>query len=87
MKHTGLLYRIVSGRSANTEKEEVMFTSIKTDTKLTSNFHSDQLVSNIIIRLQAREMLNNGNADSKYKNSYLHAMYRPIKVILRNSII
>ena len=87
MKHTGLLYRIVSGRSANTEKEEVMFTSIKTDTKLTSNFHSDQLVSNIIIRLQAREILNNGNADSKYKNSYLHAMYRPIKVTLRNSII
>ena len=87
MKHAGLQYRIVSGRSANTEKEEAMFTSIKTDTKLTSNFHSDQLVSNIIIRLQAREILNNGNADSKYKNSYLHAMYRPIKVTLRNSII
>ena len=49
MKHAGLRYRIVSGASANTEKEEVMFTSIKTDTKLTSNFHSDQLVSNIII--------------------------------------
>ena len=49
MKHAGLQYRIVSGRSANTEKEEAMFTSIKTDTKLTSNFHSDQLVSNIII--------------------------------------
>ena len=34
MKHAGLRYRIVSSRSANTEKEEVMFTSIKTDTKL-----------------------------------------------------
>ena len=30
MKHAGLQYRIVSGRSANTEKEEAMFTSIKT---------------------------------------------------------
>ena len=80
MKHAGLQYRIVSGRSANTEKEEVMFTSIKTDTKSTSNFHSDQLVSNIIIRLQAREILNNGNVDNKCKNSYLHEIYRPIKV-------
>ena len=35
MKHAGLQYRIVSVRSANTEKEEAMFTSIKTDTKLT----------------------------------------------------
>ena len=87
MKHAGLQYRIVSGRSANTEKEEVMFTSIKTDTKLTSNFHSDQLVSKIIIRLKAREILNNGNAKNKYKNSYLNAIYRPIKVTLRNSII
>ena len=87
MKHAGLQYRIVSGRSANTEKEEAMFTSIKTDTKLTSNFHSDQLVSKIIIRLKAREILNNGNAKNKYKNSYLNAIYKPIKVTLRNSII
>ena len=65
----------------------MMFTSIKTDTKLTSNFHSDQLVSNIIILWQAREILNNGNVDNKYKNSYLHEIYRPIKVTLRNSII
>ena len=44
MKHAGLRYRIVSSIGVNTEKEEVMFRSIKTDTKLTSNFHSDQLV-------------------------------------------
>ena len=87
MKLAGLRYRIVSGIGANTEEEEVMFRSIKTDTKLTSNFHSDQLVSNIIIRLQAREILNNGNASNKYKNSYLHTIYRSIKVTLRNSII
>ena len=87
MKHAGLRYRIVCGIGANTEKEEVMFRSIKTDTKLTSNFHSDQLVSNIIIRLQAREILNNCNASNKYKNSYLRTIYRPIKVTLRNSII
>ena len=53
MKHAGLQYRIVSNRSAITEKEEVMFTSIKTDTKLTSNSRSVQLVLNIIIRLIA----------------------------------
>ena len=73
----------VPGRSANTEKEEAMFTSLKTyrillkHNKLTSNFHSDQLVSNIIIQLQVREILNNGN----------DAIYRSIKVTLHNSII
>ena len=30
MKHPSLQYRIVSGISVNTEKEETMFTSIKT---------------------------------------------------------
>ena len=80
MKHAGLQYRITSDRRTNTEKEEAMFTSIRRDTKLTSNFHSDQLVSNIIIRLQAREILNNGNVDNKYKDPYLHEIYRPINV-------
>ena len=55
MKHAGLRYRTVSGTGSSTEKEEVMFRSVKTDTTLTSNFHSDQLVSNIIIRLQAQD--------------------------------
>ena len=87
MKHAGLQYRVVSGRSVNTEKEEAMITSIKTDNKLTSNFHSDQLVSNIIIQLQVREILNNGNVDNKYKSSYLHEIYWSIKVTLCNSII
>ena len=87
MNHAGLQYRIVSGRSANTEKEGTMFTSTKTDTKLTLNFHCNQLVSNIIIRLQAREILNYGNIANQYKNSHLHEIYRPIKVTLRNSII
>ena len=35
MKHAGLQHCIVSGRSGNTDKERSMFTSIKTDTKLT----------------------------------------------------
>ena len=47
MKHAGLRYRIVFGTGANNEKEEVMFRSIQTDTKLTSNFHSDKLVSRL----------------------------------------
>ena len=53
MKYAGLQYCIVSGKSANTQKKEAMFTSIKSDSKLTSYFHSDQLVSNIITQLQA----------------------------------
>ena len=34
-----------------------------------------------------QEILNNGNVDNKYKNSYLHEIYRPVKVTLSNFII
>ena len=87
MKLAVLQHRKVSGTSTNTEKEEAMSRSFKTGTKLTSSFHSTQVVSNIIIRLQAWKILNIVNGDNKYKNSYLHAIYRSINIALRNSII
>ena len=44
-----------------------------------------------MILLLAREILNNDNVDNKYKNSYIHEIYRPInvthQVTLRNLII
>ena len=87
VKHAPIQFRIVSGRTANTEKEEAMFTSIKTDTKLTSNFHPEHLISNIIIRSQARKMLDGDTVCMKEQKSYLHDIYQPIKTSLSNSVI
>ena len=55
--HSALQYRIVSGRTANTEKEDATFNSLKTFTNITSNHHSDNTVTNALIRTQAKEQL------------------------------
>ena len=85
--HSALQYRIVSGRTANTEKEEATFNSLKTFTNITSNHHSDQVVTNALIRTQAKEQLHQqpfkSSADEKnFKNLYL-----PLKELLNDTII
>ena len=55
--HSALQYRIISGRTANSEKEEATFNSLKTFTNVTSNDHSNQVVTNALIRTQAKEQL------------------------------
>ena len=46
---------IPSGKTRNTEKEQAFFTGIKTNTKLTSNCHPENLVTNSIVHAQTRE--------------------------------
>lgn len=46
---------IPSGKTQNTEKEQAFFTGIKTTTKLTSNCHPENLVTNSIVHAQTRE--------------------------------
>ena len=48
MRHAPLQYRIISGRSVNTEKEEATFSTLKKFAKLTSNHHSNQVSLNIL---------------------------------------
>ena len=55
VRNSALQYRIVSGRTANTEKEEATLNSLKTFTNITSNHHFDQVVTNALIRTQAKE--------------------------------
>ena len=50
IKHAPEQYHIVSGRTCNTEKEEANFNFIKRDTTNASNHHSDNVISNAIIR-------------------------------------
>ena len=55
--HRALQHRVVSGHTANSEKEESTFNSLKTFTNITSNHHSDQVVTNALIRTQVKEEL------------------------------
>lgn len=53
--HGGLMLRIVSGQTANTEEEERIFNHIKKITKHTSNYSTGQIIPNLLLRLQAEK--------------------------------
>ena len=76
--HSPTQYRILSGRAANTEKEEALFTGIKTDTKLTSKYHPENLVTNAIVRAQARKSFSSSSNCFK-KNHTLTIITNPYK--------
>ena len=50
-RHATDQYRLFSGKSTNTEKEEAFFTGIKTDTKITSNYQPENLITNVTISI------------------------------------
>ena len=55
--HARQQHRIISGCTANTEKE-AMFATINNSIKLTSNHHPDNVISNVMLLLyQAKEKL------------------------------
>ena len=55
MKHAGLHYPIVSGRAVSIlRRKRQCFHLFKKNTKLASNFNSDQLVTNAIAQLHEK---------------------------------
>ena len=69
VKHAPIQFRLFSGRTANTVKEEAMFTAMKRDSNNSSNFHRDNVMKNIIIRAQARSKIE--HTSRKSNQSYL----------------
>ena len=56
--HAPVMYRILSGRSANAEQEERIFHVFKLITNSTSNHHPDHVIDNVMIRLAVRDEVN-----------------------------
>ena len=83
IRHSPEQYWLFSGRSSNTEKEEAQFNALKTFTNLTFNHHSENVVFNLIICLQAKQALTEGE-NHIMKMIWL---YQPIKATLFNSLI
>ena len=77
--------RIFCGRTINTEKEEATFNKLKTSTNLTSNHHSDHILTNAIVRLQMQKELN--GQDIQDRESMIHKIYQDIKKSHQNTII
>ena len=78
IKHSSEQYRILSGRSANTEDEERTFHYLKSVSTLTSNHHPENVILNAIIRTQAREFIT-GNSPNKDYQSEVTKLYTPLK--------
>ena len=55
ISHASDQYRIINGRSSNTESDERYFHTIKDISDNTSNHHPDNVISNAFIRCQVRK--------------------------------
>ena len=76
----------MSGRTSNTEKEEATFNSIKVATNLASNRHPNNIIANALIRLQAKDALNE-NQTTPERESKITKMYGSIKGNFKNTVI
>ena len=86
IRHSCEQYQVFSGRSANTEKEEATFNTLKTFTNLTSNHDPQNVIFNSLVRLQAKEILAAG--ENEYdKNEIFSSSYQPIKSSFSNTLI
>ena len=86
MTHARKEYRIVSGRFVNSEREEALFTSMKNNTNKTSNHHANNVISNISIRHQTKNEVDNFTSVER-KTSYMHDIYDSIKNTQKDSLI
>ena len=78
--HASQRYRLVSGRTSNTEKEEATFNLIKVAANLTSNHHTSNVIVNGLIGLQAKDQLNE-NQLTPEKEPILKNMYTELNSI------
>lgn len=78
--HAGDQYRIISGRSSNTEQEERTFNFFKQVSSSTTNHHPDHVILNSMLRFQVKDATLNpydtvsnddGEIESLMKNSKL----------------
>ena len=68
VKHCPFQYRLLSGRTSNTENEESTFNSMKMFTNLASNYHSENIIVNALVRIQPKEKFDKGKAESQRHN-------------------
>lgn len=78
MRHPAEQSHLYPGHSTNTEKNEATFNTLKTFTNLTSNHHTENIIFNAIVRMQAKEKLEGEKSISSQSEAF-QVMYNPIK--------
>ena len=79
IRHSGEQYRIFSGRTSNTEKEEAIFQTLKKFTNLTSNHHPENVIYNALIRTQAESILKQNANELTQDETVFTNLYQPIE--------
>ena len=79
IRHSAEQCCLFSGRSSYTDKEEAVFNSLKTFTKLTSNHHPDNMIYNALVHFQAHQLLTANEKDKKRNNETFDKFYHQIK--------
>ena len=87
IRHSCEQYRVFSGRSANSEKEEALFNTLKTFTNLTSNHHPQNCIFNSLVRLQAKEILAAGENEYGRNEEIFSTLSQPVKSSFSNTLI
>ena len=76
-----------SGRSAYTEKEEAILSILKTFTNLASDHHPQNIIFNLLVRLQAKEILAAGKHEYDRNKETFSTLYQQIKISFSNTLI
>ena len=56
-------------------------------TNLTSNHHSENIIVNDLVQIQVKEKLDEGKAESNYKDTIFNKLYEPTEKLQANTII
>ena len=67
--HAPLVNRIISPSSLYTELQERMFNKVKSITRTTSNYHPEDMITNILVRLQEEQKQDSNNSLSCLQNA------------------
>ena len=86
IRHSAEQYRLFSGRSSNTVKEEAVFNTSKKFTSLTSNHHPDNMIYNALVRIKAHQILKANEKGEERNGETFAKLYQPIKQNLSNQI-
>ena len=84
ISHASDQYRIINGRSSNTESDERHFHTIKDISNNTSNHHPDNVISNAFIRCQVRKDFHEDDTILRTEAS-ITKMYQKMEMDLTNS--
>ena len=87
MSHASHQIRTLNGQSSNTENEERFFSTIKSNARLTSNHHPDNVISNAFIRSQVRKAFVGDESMILQEQGVITKLYKPISLKLENSVV